>query len=80
MAHSIRGRLVYILIFDNTIVGTWTNLKQLCEAVGDKETFISYSKLSKEVAEYRRNGVHTPELTFLTKDDKTYTVRVDMLQ
>jgi hypothetical protein len=48
--------------------------------MSETENFTSYSKLSKEVADCRRNGEQTPTLTFATKDAKTYTLKVDILQ
>lgn len=80
MAKSIRGRLVYVLLFENQVVGTWTNLKHLCEEQSLHGSFASYSKLSKIVASYRIENNLTPTLIFTTKDNRTFTIQVTSLQ
>lgn len=80
MAETIKGRLIYILLSDKEVVGTWHRLRTLCIDRAKVEPFPSYSKLSKDVAAQRNEGNERPTLTFTTKDGKPYTIQVDLLQ
>lgn len=77
---KIRQRKVYIL-FSSTheLLGVWTNLKYLCNDMGKIELFVSYSKLSKEIAELRKAGEVT-ELSITTKDEKAYQIKIEILR
>jgi hypothetical protein len=76
----LKGKFVYILLSNCEVVGTWTNLKHLCNDMSEKTEFVSYSKLSKEVATLRKNGMDTGKLDFTTKDGVKYTVQIDILK
>jgi hypothetical protein len=78
-SRTIRGRIIYILLTDCTVLGTWTNLKQLCTDM-DTEGFISYSKLSKEIATIRKDGLETPVFDIKTKIGKAYQIKVEKLK
>jgi hypothetical protein len=80
MAETIKGRLIYILLSDKEVVGTWHRLRTLCNDRAKVETFPSYSKLSKEIAEQRSRAIERPSLVFTTKDGKPYIIQVDLLQ
>ncbi|MEY4906162.1 MAG: hypothetical protein RLZZ292_3977 [Bacteroidota bacterium] len=80
MAETIKGRLIYILISEHEVVGTWHRLRTLCNDRSQLETFPSYSKLSKDIAIQRNEGNERPTLVFTTKDGKSYTIQVDTLQ
>lgn len=80
MPTIVKGRFVYILMREGQIIGTWSNLKHLCDDMNKTENFISYSKLSKETAEHRRNGDNTPLLSFTTKDEKAFSIQVNTLK
>ena len=77
---TIKGRLIYVLLQEGQVVGTWTNLKHLCTDMGEKENFISYSKLSKEAADQRKQGDEIPTMEFTTKDGKTYMIQPQKLK
>jgi hypothetical protein len=76
-SRTIKGRVIYILLSECTVLGSWTNLKQLCN---DTEGFISYSKLSKEIATLRKDGLETPAFELKTKDGKAYQIKVEKLK
>lgn len=80
MAHSIKGRLVYVLLTEGVVVGTWVTLTTLCEEMNTNEPFASYSKLSKDIAKSRREGNLTPAISFTTKEGKSYTLKVESLK
>jgi hypothetical protein len=80
MAETIKGRLIYVLLSEQEIVGTWHRLRTLCNDRNAIEVFPSYSKLSKEVALQRAEGNERPTLSFTTKDGKPYTIQVAILQ
>jgi hypothetical protein len=77
---ALKGHSVYVLINECNVLGTWTNLKHLCNDMSEKTEFVSYSKLSKEVATLRKNGTDTGKLEFTTKDGVKYTVQIDVLR
>ena len=79
-SRTIKGRVIYILTSECKILGSWTNLKQLCIDRNEVEKFASYSKLSKEIAELRKTDEQTDILTVNTKDGKTYQIKIEILQ
>ena len=79
-SRTIKGRVIYILTFEFRIIGSWTNLRQLCIDRNEIEEFASYSKLSKEIAELRKNDEQTDILTVNTKDGKTYEIKIEILK
>jgi hypothetical protein len=80
MALTIKGRKIYVLVFDNKVIGCWSNLKHLCnDATIEDVDFTSYSKLSKEVAELRKVGEVT-ELSVTTKEGKAYQIKIEILR
>jgi hypothetical protein len=81
MAHT-KGRLIYILLHQNQVIGTWSNLKHLCNEMNQKESFISYSKVSKDISTLRQNNedATSEKLEFITKDDKEYTIQIEPLR
>ena len=79
-SRTIKGRVIYILTFEYRILGSWTNLKQLCIDRNEIEKFASYSKLSKEIAELRKSDEQADILTVNTKDGKTYEIKIEILK
>lgn len=73
-----KGQNVYALTCDNEIIGIWTNLSKLCTDRNLIEKFVSYSKLSKEIAIMRQNGMDKPILEVTTKD-KIYKIHAQVL-
>ncbi len=80
MATKIKGHLVYILLQEQEIIGTWSNLKHLCDDMSVREEFTSYSKLSKEVSVLRRDGIEITSLNFTTREGKNYTLKIEKLR
>lgn len=80
MATKIKGHLVYILLHEQQIVGTWSNLKHLCDDMLLQEEFTSYSKLSKAISVLRRDGIEVGSLDFATREGKKYTVKIEKLR
>jgi hypothetical protein len=68
-----KGQNVYILVLDNQILGVWTNLTKLCVDRNAIENFVSYSKISKDIAIMRQNGEDKPILEVKTTD-KIYKI------
>jgi hypothetical protein len=68
-----RGQNVYVLILDNQLLGVWTNLLKLCRDRNEIENFVSYSKISKDIAIMRQNGDDKPILEVKTTD-KIYKI------
>ncbi|MEO1263940.1 MAG: hypothetical protein AAFZ15_34360 [Bacteroidota bacterium] len=49
---TTKGLNVYVLQSDCKVLGTWSNLKKLCEEMKEEDSeFLSYSSLSKKKAE-----------------------------
>jgi hypothetical protein len=80
MPTKIKGHLVYILLHEQQIIGTWSNLKHLCDDVKKDKEFISYSKLSKEIAAIRRDGIEVDCLDFTTREGEKYTIKIEKLR
>jgi hypothetical protein len=84
MARVIRGKTIYVLLHDGELVGTWSSLKQLCIDMNEKETFASYSTLSKKIIDERKasesDDLFTGSLSFSTKANKSYRIEIDILK
>lgn len=82
MTHSrtIKGRIIYILLFECQILGTWRNLRQLCKDRNEIENFASYSKLSKEVALIRKDENALQQIEVITKQAKSYQIKIEVLK
>lgn len=78
-SRTIKGRIIYILLSDTNVLGSWTNLKQLCNDMKNNG-FVSYSKLSKEIATIRKDGNETPLILLKNKDEKEYQLKVERLK
>jgi hypothetical protein len=78
------GRKVYILVHENKILGAWTNLQSLCLHMKEETVFPSYSKLTKEVNEIRKNmkqdSLDNGTIEFKAKDGKDYTIQIENLK
>lgn len=77
---ALKGHSVYVLINECNVIGTWTNIKHLCSDMAEKTEFVSYSKISKEIANLRKEGMTTGKLEFTTKDNVQYTIQIDILR
>lgn len=75
-----KNRKIYIMLSEGEILGAWTNLKYLCRDRNTEGEFPSYSKLSKEIAALRGEGVEMPVLDVKTKDGKTYQIKVELVR
>ncbi|MBL7815209.1 MAG: hypothetical protein JNL70_09370 [Saprospiraceae bacterium] len=75
-----KNRKIYILLFEGTVLGAWTNLKYLCRDRNTEGVFPSYSKLSKDIAALRNEGNDTPVLSIKTKDSKEYQIKVELVR
>jgi hypothetical protein len=80
MPTKIKGHLVYILLYEQEIIGTWSNLKHLCVDMIVHEEFTSYSKLSKDISMLRRDGTEVTSLDFTTREGKKYTLKIEKLR
>ena len=74
-----KGQKVYLLIHDASVIGVWTNLKHLCIDRSKVEPFVSYSKISKDIATLRHDGTEMPILEIVTKEGKVYKIQPEYL-
>lgn len=76
-----KDRKVYVLSLNCEILGVWTNLKHLCiDMLNTGVQFSSYSKLSKELSEQRKQDIEKNVLEVSTKDGKLYKILVEVIK
>ena len=76
-----KNRKVYVLSLNNEILGVWTNLKHLCnDMLMSGVQFSSYSKLSKELSDQRKEETEKNMLEVTTKDGKQYKILVEIVK
>jgi hypothetical protein len=79
-SRAMRGRTIYVITLDSNFFGAWSSLKQLCIDMNEKVGFASYSKLSKEIATIRKYSIDITQLPVIGKDEKTYTIQIEILK